>query len=143
MAPSISVVIPSYNHRQFIGEALASVRAQTCPPLELIVIDDGSTDGSAEYLRNDAAITHLTVRENRGAHATLNEAIARAGGSWISILNSDDVYAPDRLARLHEFAAREGHDLVFSDVAFIDANGPLPDGHKTVRAHDGAKADAA
>ena len=62
---------------------------------------------------------------NRGAHATINDSIAQARGEWIAILNSDDVYAPDRLAKLFEFASRNDHDLVFSDVAFRDQRGPL------------------
>jgi glycosyltransferase involved in cell wall biosynthesis len=145
MTPLVSVVIPSYNHRTFIGEAIASVRSQTHQPLELIVIDDGSTDGSFEYIRDEwaRAVTHLKRHDNRGAHATLNEAISLATGEWISILNSDDVYEAARIAKLCEFASRNSYDLVFSDVAFRNERGPLASDHKVARSHGRATAAAA
>jgi glycosyltransferase involved in cell wall biosynthesis len=67
--PLISAVIPSYNHRGFIGEAIASVRSQTYQPVEIIVVDDGSTDGSFEYLQRefDGSLAHLSRRDNRGS----------------------------------------------------------------------------
>ena len=133
----ISIVIPSYNHRNFIGEAIASAISQTYQPIEIVVVDDGSADGSFEYIRDQhgKAIAHLSRRENRGAHATLNEAIALARGEWVAILNSDDVYEADRIAKLAGLAKRGGHDAVFSDVTFIDERGPLVADHKRVRSH--------
>ena len=144
MTPLISVVIPSYNHRSYIGEAIASVRSQTYQPIEIVVIDDGSTDGSFEHIQSEfgSSIAHLARRENRGAHATLNDAITRARGEWISILNSDDVYAPDRVAKLWDFASHNNHDLVFSDVGFRDERGPLAADHKAVQSHARATASA-
>jgi glycosyltransferase involved in cell wall biosynthesis len=142
--PLISAVIPSYNHRGFIGEAIASVRSQTYQPVEIVVIDDGSTDGSFEYIEREfgGSLAHLSRRGNRGAHATINDAIAQARGEWIAILNSDDVYAPERIARLFEFTARNNHDLVFSDVSFCDERGPFGHAHKAVQSHARATAAA-
>ena len=98
--PAVSVVIPSYNHAAWVGDAVGSVLAQTLADLQVIVVDDGSTDDSREVL---AAITdpRLTVvaQANQGAHAALNAGIDRATAPMIAILNSDDAYAPDRLAR--------------------------------------------
>jgi hypothetical protein len=144
MTPLISVVIPSYNHRGFIGEAIASVRSQTYRPVEIVVIDDGSTDGSFEYIQSEfgGALAHLSRRANAGAHATINDAIAQARGEWVAILNSDDVYAPQRLAELFEFASRHTHDIVFSDVSFRDERGPLGHAHKAVQSHARATAAA-
>ena len=144
MTPLISVVIPSYNHRKFVDEAIASAKSQTYQPIEIVVIDDGSTDGSLEYIRQQhgEAIAHLSGRGNLGAHATINEAIAIAQGEWVAILNSDDVYDPTRIAKLAAFAVRGDHDLVFSNVAFIDERGPLGADHKVVRSHARAVADA-
>lgn len=144
MTSLVSVVIPSYNHREFIAEAIGSAQSQTHRPLELIVIDDGSTDGSFDYLQDQwgSAVAHLARRENRGAHATLNDAIALARGEWISILNSDDVYDPKRIAALCEFASRNNHDLVFSDVGFRDERGPLAADHKAAQSHARATAIA-
>ncbi|MBK5961387.1 hypothetical protein CCR97_24735 [Rhodoplanes elegans] len=145
MAPLVSVVIPSYNHKRFVGQAVESVRAQTHPAVEIVVVDDGSSDGSFEFLRETVgdALAVLRRHDNRGAHATINDAIASATGDWIAILNSDDLYAPQRIERLVDFATGAGHDLVFSDVAFCDETGPLPSTHKVVQSHDRAVAAAA
>ena len=108
------------------------------------MIDDGSTDGSFEYIQREfgGSLAHLSRRGNRGAHATINDAIAQARGEWIAILNSDDVYAPERIARLFEFTSRHNHDLVFSDVSFCDERGPLGHAHKAVQSHARATAAA-
>jgi glycosyltransferase involved in cell wall biosynthesis len=137
MSLPISIVIPSYNHRRFIGDAIASALAQTYTPVEVVVIDDGSSDGSVEFIRErfGATLAHVSSRANRGAHATINEAIAASRGEWVAILNSDDLYAPDRIEKLHAFAASNGHDMVFSDIAFCDESGPLSADHKAVQSH--------
>jgi GT2 family glycosyltransferase len=108
--PLISVVIPSYNHRAFICQAIDSALEQSHRNLEVIVIDDGSRDGSPALLSQrygDDPRVRLMARENRGAHATLNEAVELARGDFISILNSDDLYLPGRFERLVQ-AARDG-----------------------------------
>lgn len=123
----VSVVIPSYNHRRFIGEAVDSVLRQTHANVECIVVDDGSRDGSPDYLKERYANeprVRLFSRENRGAHNTLNEAIGHARGQFISILNSDDVYVDTRLERMLA-AAREANGPFFgiSAVEIIDEAG--------------------
>lgn len=124
---SVSVVIPSYNHARYLGEAIASVFAQTRPADEVIVIDDGSTDGSADVLashvRERPGAIRLITRENRGAAATINEAIGLAGGEWINILNSDDRFPPHRLATMHAAIAGTGADWGYSRVDFVDDAG--------------------
>jgi hypothetical protein len=110
--PLVSVVLPAYNHARYVGEALASVAAQTYRKFELIVIDDGSFDGTAEVIAKELERLHLPARfvsrPNRGAPATLNEASALATGRYLAFLNSDDYYAPDRLAALVDGIARPG-----------------------------------
>src|SRR5438067_1085737 len=97
----IAVVIPLYNHERYIVEALRSVLAQTRPVNRIVIVDDGSTDGSVEVVRrefrDDARIQLLTQR-NSGAHVALNRGIAEAASDceFIGILNSDDVYEPSR-----------------------------------------------
>jgi len=95
--PRVSVLIPSYNHERFIGEAIASVLAQTLGDLELVIVDDGSRDGSRGVIESftDARIVRH-FQENRGAHAALNKALELASphSELVSILNSDDVYEP-------------------------------------------------
>src|SRR5262245_3452772 len=93
----VSVLLPSYNHEAFIGEAVASVLEQTLSDLELIIVDDGSTDGSwAAIERFDDARIVRHRQENRGAHAALNKAseLASRESELVAILNSDDVWDP-------------------------------------------------
>lgn len=128
----VSIVIPSYNHRHFIGQAVDSVLSQTYKHVECIVIDDGSSDDSASYLANQFSSDNrftLSARENRGAHATINEAIAAAKGEFIGILNSDDVYHPTRIETLvSALRGIEGPSLLISDLEVIDHQGlPLLD----------------
>ena len=122
--PTVSVVVPSYNHAPYLGEALRSVYAQTYRQIELIVIDDGSTDGSAaiarEILRSCPFPHRFVARENRGAHATLNEAIALATGAYINPLNSDDAFTPTRIDAMVAAARRHSAALVFANIQWID-----------------------
>lgn len=131
--PLISVVIPSYNHRDFIGAAIDSVLRQSHQRIELIVVDDGSTDDTAELLGTirDDRMRMVLAHTNRGAHATLNEGIALAKGEYVSILNSDDVYAPDRLQILLDAVRKNNSALAFSSLSFIGAKGqPLEETRK-------------
>ena len=128
-APRVSVVVPAYNHERYIEGALASVRAQTLGDLELIVVDDGSTDRTLALARAfvEAAPRAATViaQANAGAPAAINRGIAAARGEFIAILNSDDAYEPARLERLVRRLQETGALLAFSDVTFIDRDGGL------------------
>lgn len=132
----LSVVIPSYNHSRFIGEAISSVLGQTYEPLELIIIDDGSTDDSPAVIRSaitDKRIEHLARVElieqpNRGAHDAIMRGIDVARGQLLSILNSDDCYHPHRFALMAPLLDPSREQLALSGVAFIDGESrPLPD----------------
>ena len=123
----ISVVVPLYNHREFIGEAIASIFRQTLAPAEVIVVDDGSTDDSAEVMRR-LCERHPEIvfwsQPNQGAHQALNAAIHRATGEFIAILNSDDVYAPRRLESCAAaMIADAGTAAVATHVRFIGQDG--------------------
>jgi len=93
---SISVVIPAFNRAATIGEALSSVRAQTRQPLETIVVDDASTDGTAEVAAREGARV-ITLPANRGAAAARNEGMRAAVGDAIAWLDSDDYWEPAHL----------------------------------------------
>jgi glycosyltransferase involved in cell wall biosynthesis len=122
--PLVTVVLPAYNHARYVAEAIASVMAQTYPHIELVIIDDGSTDGTADVIANCVAKVSIPVRfftrENRGAPATLNEGAALAQGRYLSFLNSDDYYAPNRISTLVEEVADAGVRWGFSLVSPFD-----------------------
>lgn len=125
--PPVSVVIPAFNHARYVAAAIDSVLAQGFADFELLVVDDASSDGTADVVTAiaDARLRLARHDANRGAHATLNEAIAASRGKFVAVLNSDDLFEPDRLATMVEAAgaAADGMFLAFSDVGFIDAAG--------------------
>ncbi|MGO9121797.1 MAG: glycosyltransferase family 2 protein [Desulfomonilaceae bacterium] len=102
----ISVVIPSYNHEKYIGEAIASVLRSSVQDFEIIIVDDGSVDNSIDVITrfDDPRITVIR-QSNMGAHAAINLGVAHASAAWIAILNSDDRFHKLKLQRhleLHE-----------------------------------------
>lgn len=128
--PLISVVMPAYNHERFVGAAVDSVLAQSLGDLELVIIDDGSTDSTAEVIRqrHDPRLRYHH-QANADAYNALNAGIARARGEWVAILNSDDCYHPDRLRDLLEFCRETKSVCAFTNVRPIDEAGtPIPEG---------------
>jgi len=125
-SPLVSVVIPAYNHERFIGAAVESVLKQTCSDLELIVIDDGSTDKTGEIIQGytDPRLTY-TYQENQDAYNTINRGMGKARGEYIAILNSDDIYTLDRLERLLEYRQETGAECVFTDIMLISHTGEV------------------
>ena len=122
--PLISVVIPAYNHQQFIGPAIESVLAQTLDDFELIIVDDGSTDNTADVIKSydDPRISY-TWQENQDAFNTINRGMSMARGQYISILNSDDIYTTDRFERCLDYAEQTDAAVIFSDVIPISDTG--------------------
>ncbi len=125
--PRVSVVIPLYNHEKYIEAAIQSALTQTVPPSEIIVIDDGSTDGSAEVVRQ-LCMDHPEIIfwswPNQGAHHTLNAGILRATGDFVAFLNSDDCFAPDRLASCLALVQSDTSiDVVATRASFLDDQG--------------------
>jgi glycosyltransferase involved in cell wall biosynthesis len=124
----VSVVIPAYNHMHYVTAALDSVLAQSHANLEVIVVNDGSRDSTGAVLDDYAARcrTHaLTVvhQENAGAHEAINHGLALARGEVIAVMNSDDLYAPNRLERMLTAMDRRGAAFAFSNTRFIDDHG--------------------
>jgi glycosyltransferase involved in cell wall biosynthesis len=122
--PLVSVVMPSFNHARYVAAALRSVFEQSYRNVEIVVIDDGSSDASpsliADALRDSPFPQRFVVRANRGAPATLNEGAALARGDYLQFLNSDDWLAPSRIARMVEEVANVGSAWGFSSVAMHD-----------------------
>lgn len=109
--------MPAYNHQQFVGEAIEGVLNQTVSDFEFIIIDDGSTDNTADVINGykDERI-HYHYQENQDAYNALNNGIAKASGKFIAILNSDDVYLPNRFERLFELQKEHNAHCLFTDV---------------------------
>jgi len=99
MQPRISVVIPVYNGSKYLPDALASVVNQTLKPYEIIVVDDGSTDGSADIAKAFGEKIIVLSQANRGESAARNVGINAASGDWIAFLDADDVWLPEKLER--------------------------------------------
>jgi glycosyltransferase involved in cell wall biosynthesis len=119
----VTVLVPSYNHARFLPETLRSVLRQTHARVRLHVIDDGSTDDSVAVIEQVLAEegqgrSWFRARSNRGCSATLNELLATVTTRFVALLNSDDVYAPDRLARMLTPAPATGSFFAISAVTF-------------------------
>lgn len=125
-APLVSVCMASYNHAPFIRAAVESVLAQTFTDWELVITDDGSSDGTLAALDGiaDERVSIEAFPENRSACVALNHCIRRARGRFIAVLNSDDVWMPEKLAR--QLAVMEEQPrtaAVFTLVSLIDERG--------------------
>ncbi len=98
--PSVSVVIPAYNREHTVGTAIRSVLWQTCPPLEVIVVDDGSTDRTAQVVEAmGEPLVRLVRQENGGISAARNTGIRAAVGDWVAFQDSDDEWLTTKLER--------------------------------------------
>jgi glycosyltransferase involved in cell wall biosynthesis len=126
----VSVVIATYNMAGFLPLALRSALAQTYPNIEVLIIDDGSTDGTAEVVAPflaDARVRYRT-QANAGQAVAKNRGIRESTGDYVAFLDADDVWAPDKLeAQMPLFAASRAVGVVYSAFVYIDEKGnPLP-----------------
>lgn len=94
---NISVVIPTFNRKHVLGRAIKSVGNQTRPPDEIIVVDDGSTDGTRNWLSNSFPLVKYIYQENKGVSSARNRGVKASKGSWVSFLDSDDEWMPTKL----------------------------------------------
>ena len=126
IAPRVSVIVPAYNAASTIEATLASVLAQSYTDIEIIVVDDGSTDGTGAIL-DDLVAREPRIRvlhqPNAGVARARNAALAVATGEWIATIDADDIWHPDKIARQTEVAraARMGPALIYSWCRRIDA----------------------
>lgn len=109
---TVSVVIPTYNRSLWVKEAIDSVLAQTVPPLEVIVVDDGSTDGTRELLLSYGNSIVPCFQENRGVSAARNRGIGQAKGRFIAFLDSDDLWEKGKLACQLDFFRKTPEALI-------------------------------
>jgi glycosyltransferase involved in cell wall biosynthesis len=110
----VSVIIPCFNAEQWIAEAIESCLNQTYPAIEVIVIDDGSTDGSLKVIQQYPEVIWRTVR-HRGGSAARNIGIALAKGDYMQFLDADDYLLPEKIARQVQHLERTKADIVYGD----------------------------
>jgi len=137
MSPRVSVVMPVYNGGRYLSEAIESVLAQTFEEFELVIVDDGSTDGSADAIADLAARDRRIKafrKPNSGISDTLNRGLAEARAEWIARLDADDIMLPHRLERQMAFvlgdseivAAGSYYDIIDAEGARCGTLRPLP-----------------
>ena len=126
--PSVSVIIPSFNHEKFVAEAIESVLNQSFTNFELIIIDDGSKDRSIgiirEFVKKDPRIKFFS-QDNQGSHSAINKGISLSNGKYVAILNSDDRFHPDRLAILVDTIKEQQKKFLITAVNLIDQEGSI------------------
>ena len=121
----VSIIMPSYNTAAFVADTIKSVLAQTYTNWELIIVDDCSSDNTMEVLN---AITHPSIRlfqneKNSGAAVSRNRALREARGKYIAFLDSDDLWAPDKLEKQIAFMKQNGYAFSYTCYNEIDENG--------------------
>jgi glycosyltransferase involved in cell wall biosynthesis len=113
----VSVVIPAYNSQLYIAPALDSILVQPHRPLEIVVVDDGSTDSTTQIVRGYAPEVRLIEQDHRGHPAARNVGIRAAAGEFLSFLDHDDLWSPDKLERqMARFECQQDLDLVFGHI---------------------------
>ena len=122
MNPLVSIVTPSYNQAQFLEETIQSVLGQDYEPLEYVIVDDGSTDGSVGIVERYAdRLAWWTAQENRGQVPAVNRGFRHATGEYMAYLNSDDTLLPGAVSRMTgELESDPGLLLVYGDARYTD-----------------------
>lgn len=125
--PLVSVIMPVYNAARFLKPAIDSVLNQTYWNIELLILDDGSTDDSQqilqEYEKQDSRIRVFLNGDNQGVAQVRNQGIREARGAWIALLDSDDIWAPEKLEKQVQLLLREKAAIAYCSVDFIDEQG--------------------
>jgi glycosyltransferase involved in cell wall biosynthesis len=131
--PLVSVIIPTFNRRELVVRAIESVLAQTYRHYEIVVMDDGSTDGTAEAIARLAGPIRYFQQPNRGLAAARNGAIRRSQGPLLALLDSDDAWTSDKLARCVTYLRQHPEcDVVYTPMATMNAAGELMAGHDKI-----------
>ena len=135
MSPQVSVVMPVYNGERYLAEAIASILGQTYADFEFIIVDDGSTDGSAEiiceFAERDSRIHFVRLRRNQGEAWARNTGIADAKGKYVAMMDCDDVCLPDRLRKqMNYLEAHPEIDVIGITIWLVDQDlkplAPIP-----------------
>jgi glycosyltransferase involved in cell wall biosynthesis len=120
MTPTITAVVAAYNAELWIGEALDAILGQTRPPDEVVVVEDGSTDGTARELERFAGVVRIVSQPNAGCPAAFNRAFREASSDYVAMCGADDVWEPHKLEwQAETIAAHPEVDVLFGDAIVI------------------------
>ncbi|MCL2853636.1 MAG: glycosyltransferase [Defluviitaleaceae bacterium] len=129
IAPTVSVIMPAFNAEATIAEGLDSVLAQTFEDWELIVVDDASTDNTAEaarsYAAKDSRVKLLASETNQGVAAARNQGIQAAGGEYLAFLDSDDLWRKEKLEKQVRLMEEQGAVISFTGTAYMNSAGKM------------------
>ena len=124
--PEVSVIIPVYNSEKFVEKCICSVTGQTFRDLEILVVNDGSTDRSGEILERlaagDSRIVYIS-QENRGVAAARNRALDMARGKYLTFVDGDDYIGRDYISRLHAAAEKKNAEMLICGLTCVDEEG--------------------
>ncbi len=122
----VSIITPTFNSERFIAETILSVQAQTYQDWEMIIVDDCSTDKTAEivasFQEKDSRIKYFYNSTNKGSALSRNLALQKAKGKWIAFLDSDDLWHPEKLEKQIEFMERNDYHFSYTNYCEIDEN---------------------
>lgn len=133
----VSVIVPCYNHGRFLGDCLESVLAQSYREMEVLVVDDCSTDNTrqviAEFMERDSRVRLITHERNLGLSLSRNHAMAEAAGEWVGFCDADDMWLPQKLTRQLEVLRNDPrrYDIVYSASLIVDGSGRCTGEHFT------------
>lgn len=126
MYGKVSVIMPNYNSEKFLAQTIESVLNQTYSNLELVIVDDCSTDTSLDiikaYQEKDERVRLYINEENKGCAYTRNVALREAKGDWIAFLDSDDLWLPEKLEKQLAFMVDNGYEFSYTNYNRIDEN---------------------
>lgn len=124
MAPKVSICIPTYNRKEYLREALDSILAQTYKDYEIVIVDDGSTDGTEQMLKDAGYPIRYYLQENQGEAASRNKLIELSRGRFVAFIDSDDLLMPDAIEHMVKVMdAESGNVIVYGTYLRIDENG--------------------
>ncbi len=121
--PLVSAIVPNFNYSSFLEECLDSIIAQDYPNLEVIVVDDGSTDDSLELLKKFESKVTIISQSNQGVSAARNRGILESKGEFIALVDSDDYWEPTKISKQMMELQRTQSDLVYSGVDLVSPDG--------------------